>query len=47
MRVGIPDTFCRSGDPEALFTLYGMAAPDIVRAAKAVLRRKGRQGFGE
>jgi transketolase len=24
-RIGIPDIFCRSGDPEALFALYGMA----------------------
>jgi transketolase len=50
-RVGISDTFCRSGDPEALFVMYGMAAPDIVRAAREVLRRKkgeaGTWGFGE
>jgi transketolase len=46
-RVGIPDTFCRSGDPEALFALYGMAAPDIVRAAREVLKRKRRPGFGD
>jgi len=45
-RVGIPDTFCRSGDPEALFVMYGMAAPDIVRAAREVLRRKKRPGLG-
>jgi transketolase len=45
-RVGIPDTFCRSGDPEALFVMYGMAAPDIVRAAREVLRRKKRPKFG-
>jgi transketolase len=44
MRVGIPDTFCRSGDPEALFTMYGMAAPDIVQAAREVLQRKVRPG---
>jgi transketolase len=44
--IGIPDTFCRSGDPEALFALYGMAAPDIVRAAREVLRRKKKPGFG-
>ncbi len=24
-RVGIPDTFCRSGDPAELFPMYGMA----------------------
>jgi transketolase len=46
-RVGIPDTFCRSGDPEALFGLYGMTASDLVRAAREVMRRKGRPGFGE
>jgi transketolase len=40
MRVGIPDTFCRSGEPEALFAMYRMAAPDIARAAKELLRRK-------
>jgi transketolase len=43
-RIGIPDTFCRSGDPEALFALYGMATPDIVRAAREVLRRKQKPG---
>lgn len=41
-RVGIPDTFCRSGDPAELFPLYGMAVPDIVAAAKYVLQRKER-----
>jgi len=40
-RVGIPDTFCRSGDPAELFPMYGMAAGDIVSAAKRVLGRKG------
>ena len=40
-RVGIPDTFCRSGDPAELFPMYGMAAADIVSAAKRVLGRKG------
>jgi transketolase len=45
IRVGIPDTFCRSGDPEALFTMYGMAAPDIVRAARQVMQRKKEPGF--
>jgi transketolase len=46
-RVGIPDTFCRSGDPEALFARYGMATPDIVCAARKVLRRKKRPGIGD
>jgi len=39
-RVGIPDTFCRSGDPAELFPLYGMAASDIVAAAKRVLAKR-------
>jgi transketolase len=40
LRVGIPDTFCRSGEPEALFAMYRMAAPDIARAARDLLRKK-------
>ena len=44
VRVGIPDTFCRSGNPADLFSLYGMAAPDIVIAAQKALERKGRIG---
>ncbi len=43
VRVGIPDTFCRSGDPAELFPMYGMAVPDIVAAAKRVLARKNVQ----
>lgn len=39
-RVGIPDTFCRSGDPAELFPMYGMAAADIVAAARRVLARR-------
>ncbi len=39
-RIGIPDTFCRSGDPAELFPLYGMAAPDIVAAVRHVLQTK-------
>ncbi len=39
-RVGIPDTFCRSGDPAELFPMYGMAAADIVVAARRVLARR-------
>jgi len=42
VRVGVPDTFCRSGDPAELFPMYGMAVPDIVAAAKRVLARKRR-----
>jgi len=40
VRVGVPDTFCRSGDPAELFPMYGMAVPDIVAAAKKVVERK-------
>ena len=40
VRVGVPDTFCRSGDPSDLFSMYGMAAPDIVAAVQRVLTRK-------
>jgi len=39
-RIGVPDTFCRSGDPAELFPMYGMAVPDIVAAAKRVLARR-------
>ena len=42
-RIGIPDTFCRSGDPAELFPMYGMAVADIVAAARRVLERKGRR----
>ncbi|MGE5603723.1 MAG: transketolase [Nitrososphaerales archaeon] len=31
-RVGIPDTFCRSGDPAVLFPEYGLGVEDIVAA---------------
>ena len=37
VRVGIPDIFCRSGDPAELFPMYGMAVPDIVAAARRVM----------
>jgi transketolase len=39
-RVGIPDVFGRSGDPAELFPLYGMAARDIVAAARRALARR-------
>ena len=42
-RIGIPDTFCRSGDPAELFPMFGMAVADIVAAGLRVLARKGRQ----
>ena len=37
-RVGIPDTFCRSGDPAELFPMYGMAAADIAAAVRRVMK---------
>ena len=40
VRVGVPDTFCRSGEPCDLFSMYGMASPDIVAAVHRVLARK-------
>ena len=48
-RVGIPDTFCRSGDPAELFPMYGMAVPDIVAAVKRVLAKRdtATRGRGE
>lgn len=39
-RIGVPDTFCRSGDPAELFPMYGMAVSDIVAAARHILQRK-------
>ena len=39
-RVGIPDTFCRSGDPVELFPEYGLGVDDIVRAAERAIGRK-------
>ena len=43
-RVGVPDTFGRSGDPAELFPMYGMAVTDIVTAAHDVLARKEATG---
>ena len=45
VRIGIPDTFCRSGDPAELFPMYGMAVPDIVAAVHRVVTRKNVQTF--
>jgi transketolase len=39
-RVGIKDLFGESGKSQELMVKYGLAAADIVAAAKAVLRRK-------
>jgi transketolase len=38
--VGINDTYAESGTPEQLMEKYGLTAPYIVKAAKAVLKRK-------
>ena len=40
-RIGIPDVFAESGDYNQLLDKYGMSCQDIVRAARAVLKRKG------
>ncbi len=39
-RVGIPDTFCRTGmNPEAVMDAAGLAVADVVRAARTAVRR--------
>ncbi len=42
-RIGVPDRFGESGDPDALFEKYGMSARHIAEAAVRVARAKGRQ----
>lgn len=37
-RIGIPDRFGESGDPDALFEKYGMSARHIAEAARKVIR---------
>jgi transketolase len=39
-RVGIPDRFGESGDPEALFNSYGMTANHLVKAVEEMVQRK-------
>jgi len=39
--VGTKDTFGESGPPEQLLKKYGLDIPDIIAAAKKVLKRKG------
>lgn len=41
-RVGIPDTFGESGDPDKLMEKYGLTVDNIVDAAHDVIKRKGR-----
>jgi transketolase len=45
-RVGIPDVFCRSGDPAELFPEYGMSAAHIAAAARAALAAASAGGKG-
>jgi len=40
VRVGIKDMFGESGKPEELIVKYGLTATDLIRAVKAVLKRK-------
>lgn len=40
--VGINNTYAESATPEQLMEKYGLTAPHIVKAVKAVLKRKGR-----
>lgn len=39
-RVGVPDTFTESGQPDALLKKYGMTAADIAGAAKLAIQHK-------
>jgi transketolase len=39
-RIGVQDMFCESGEPDELFEKYGLSAPNIVRKAKALLKKK-------
>ena len=39
-RVGVPDTFARSGDPAALYEEYGLTAAHIVEGARHLLTQK-------
>lgn len=38
--IGMPDSFGESGDPNELLKKYGLKAPNIVEAAKKVIKRK-------
>jgi transketolase len=42
-RIGVPDTFARSGEYRLLLEKYGMAPKDIAEAVKSVIKRKGRR----
>jgi len=40
VRLGVKDLFGESGQPDELLVKYGLTAPEIVKAAKSVLKRK-------
>jgi transketolase len=40
VRVGLRDIFPSSGDGESLLDYYGMSVPDIVEAARRVIRKR-------
>jgi transketolase len=40
--VGIQNTYAESGTPEQLMEKYGLTVPFIMKAVKAVLKRKSR-----
>ena len=39
-RIGMPDKFGESGEPDELLTKYGMKAKDIIKAVEKVLKKK-------
>jgi transketolase len=38
--IGVQDQFGQSGEPNELIEFYGMGSKDIVKAVKAVIKRK-------
>jgi transketolase len=40
VRVGMPDTFGESGEPQELLNKYGMTAPSIIKAVHRVIKKK-------
>lgn len=46
VRVGVRDTFARSGDPGALYDKYGLSRPHVVEAARQALEIKTRGTHG-
>ena len=38
--VAVNDSFGESGTPEELLTKYGLDVPDIIKAAKASIKRR-------